>query len=99
MRSASNPPHRTSFNPETPVETRPGSAVAVDVLSRLRAMGFPEQVKTDEKEAAKKEAKVESDKTKKTIKTMQSKVEKSTLGDLGALAEITEKLKKEESGE
>ena len=58
-----------------------------------------EQVKTDEKEAAKKEAKVESDKTKKTIKTMQSKVEKSTLGDLGALAEIKEKLKKEESGE
>jgi len=58
-----------------------------------------EQVKTDEKEAAKKEAKIESEKTKKTIKSMQNKVEKSTLGDLGALAEIKEKLKKEESGE
>ena len=47
-------------------------------------------------EVAKKEAKVESEKTKKAVKTIQSKVEKATLGDLGALAEIKEKLKEEE---
>ncbi|HEY9361834.1 MAG TPA: 30S ribosomal protein S1 [Chitinophagaceae bacterium] len=55
-----------------------------------------EQVKTDEKETAKKEAKAESETTKKAVKNIQSKVEKPTLGDLGALAEIKEKLKKEE---
>ena len=55
-----------------------------------------EQAKAEEKEAAKKEAKVEADKTKKAVKTIQSKVEKATLGDLGAFAEIKEKLKKEE---
>jgi small subunit ribosomal protein S1 len=55
-----------------------------------------EQAKAEEKEAAKKEAKVEADKTKKAVKTIQNKVEKATLGDLGALAEIKEKLKKEE---
>jgi len=51
-----------------------------------------EQVKVDEKEAAKKEARVEADKTKKAVKNIQSKVEKATLGDIGALAEIKAKL-------
>jgi len=51
-----------------------------------------EQNIVEEKEAAKKEAKVESEKTKKAVKTIQAKVEKSTLGDLGALAEIKAKL-------
>ncbi|RXK81385.1 30S ribosomal protein S1 [Filimonas effusa] len=55
-----------------------------------------EQVAADEKEAAKKEARAEADKTKKAVKTLQGKVEKATLGDLGALAQIKEKLKKEE---
>jgi small subunit ribosomal protein S1 len=55
-----------------------------------------EQAKAEEKEAARKEAKAEADKTKKVVKNIQSKVEKTTLGDLGALAEIKEKLKKEE---
>jgi len=55
-----------------------------------------EQAKVEEKEAAKKEARTEADKTRKTVKTLQSKVEKSTLGDLGALAQIKEKLKEEE---
>jgi small subunit ribosomal protein S1 len=55
-----------------------------------------EQVVADEKETAKKEARVEADKTKKAVKTIQGKVEKATLGDLGALAQIKEKLKKEE---
>jgi small subunit ribosomal protein S1 len=55
-----------------------------------------EQAKAQEQESAKKEARVESEKTRKTVKTIQNKVEKATLGDLSALAEIKEKLKKEE---
>jgi len=55
-----------------------------------------EQAKAEEKESAKKEARAEADKTRKAVKNIQSKVEKTTLGDLGALAEIKEKLQKEE---
>ncbi|WP_276481281.1 30S ribosomal protein S1 [Paraflavitalea pollutisoli] len=55
-----------------------------------------EQSKIEEKEAARKEARTEADKTKKAVKNIQGKVEKATLGDLGALAEIKEKLKQEE---
>jgi small subunit ribosomal protein S1 len=51
-----------------------------------------EQAIHEEKEVAKKEAKVETEKTKKAVKTIQGKVEKSTLGDLGALAEIKAKM-------
>ena len=55
-----------------------------------------EQVKTEEKESARKEANSEADKTKKAVKNLQSKVEKPTLGDLGALAAIKDKMKKAE---
>ncbi|HEY0731440.1 MAG TPA: 30S ribosomal protein S1, partial [Chitinophagaceae bacterium] len=55
-----------------------------------------EQAKVEEKDAARKEARVEADKTKKAVKSLQSKVEKPTLGDLGALAQIKEKLQQEE---
>jgi small subunit ribosomal protein S1 len=55
-----------------------------------------EQSKIEEKEAARKEARAEADKTKKAVKNIQGKVEKATLGDLGALAEIKAKLKEEE---
>ena len=65
------------------------------VISHTRTW---EQVKIEEKETAKKEAKVETDKTRKAVKNVQSKVEKATLGDLGALAEIKAKLKEEEKG-
>ncbi|MBY0536860.1 MAG: 30S ribosomal protein S1 [Chitinophagaceae bacterium] len=65
------------------------------VLSHSRLW---EQVKVEEKEAAKKEARAEADKTKKAVKTIQSKVEKATLGDLGALAEIKAKLQEGEKG-
>ena len=58
-----------------------------------------EQAKAEEAEAAKKEAKVEADKTKKAVKNIQGKVEKATLGDLGALAEIKAKLKEEEGNQ
>jgi small subunit ribosomal protein S1 len=55
-----------------------------------------EQAQVQEKDAARKEARVEADKTKKAVKSLQSKVEKPTLGDLGALAQIKERLQQEE---
>jgi len=55
-----------------------------------------EQAAADEKEAVKKEARVQSENTKKAVKNIQSKVEKPTLGDLGALAALKDKLKKAE---
>src|SRR6187431_260394 len=55
-----------------------------------------EQAQAQEKDAARKEARVEADKTKKAVKTIQGKVEKPTLGDLGALAQIKERLQQEE---
>ncbi len=64
------------------------------VLSHSRIW---EQAAADEKEAVKKEAKVEAEKTQKAVKTIQAKVEKSTLGDLGALADIRAKLEEGEN--
>jgi small subunit ribosomal protein S1 len=63
------------------------------VLSHTRIW---EQAQVEVKEAEKKEAKVETEKTRKAVKNIQAKVEKTTLGDLSALAELKEKLKKEE---
>ncbi|MFN2457489.1 MAG: 30S ribosomal protein S1 [Chitinophagaceae bacterium] len=57
-----------------------------------------EQAKQVEQEAARRDARVEMDKTKKAVKNIQTKVEKPTLGDLGALAGIKEKLQQEEKG-
>jgi len=51
-----------------------------------------EQVQVEEKEAQKKEARVESEKTKKAVKNIQGKVEKATLGDLGVLADLKKKM-------
>ncbi len=55
-----------------------------------------EQAQQQEKDAARKEARVEADKTNKAVKNIQTKVEKATLGDLGALASIKERLQQEE---
>lgn len=63
------------------------------VLSHTRIW---EQAAVNEKEAVKKEARAEADKTKKAVKNIQSKVEKATLGDLGVLADLKKKM---ESGE
>ncbi|OIR14320.1 30S ribosomal protein S1 [mine drainage metagenome] len=63
------------------------------VLSHARIW---EQAVAEEKEAVKKEARAEADKTKKAVKNIQSKVEKATLGDLGALADIRAKLEGKE---
>jgi small subunit ribosomal protein S1 len=66
------------------------------VLSHTRIW---EQAKAEETAVARKEARVDADKTRKAVKTIQNKVEKPTLGDLGALAGIKEKLQQEEKGD
>jgi len=58
-----------------------------------------EQNQADEKEAAKKDARVEADKTKKAVKNIQNKVEKATLGDLGVLADLKKKMEGGETEE
>ena len=55
-----------------------------------------ERAAAEEKDAVRKEARADAEKTKKAVKTIQGKVEKATLGDLGALAQIKEKLQQEE---
>jgi len=55
-----------------------------------------EQAQQAEKDAARKEARVEAEKTNKAVKNIQTKVEKATLGDLGALASIRDRLQQEE---
>jgi len=62
------------------------------VISHTRTW---EQAKVDEKEAAKKEARVEADITRKAVKNVQAKVEKATLGDLGVLADLKKKMESE----
>jgi small subunit ribosomal protein S1 len=64
------------------------------VLSHSRVW---EQGQVEEKEAAKKDARTEAEKTKKAVKNIQNKVEKAKLGDLGVLADLKKKM--ESSGE
>ncbi|MET0245055.1 MAG: 30S ribosomal protein S1 [Flavitalea sp.] len=98
------------FAPNRHLQTEEGKTLGADETSQFMVIEFDrnekrivvshtriwEQSKVEEKEAARKEARSEADKTKKAVKTIQSKVEKTTLGDLGALAEIKAKLKEEE---
>ncbi|GAA4327072.1 30S ribosomal protein S1 [Flaviaesturariibacter amylovorans] len=55
-----------------------------------------EAAKQEEKDAMRKEARANAESTTKAVKNLQQKVEKPTLGDLGALAQIKERLQKEE---
>ncbi|MBO9565147.1 MAG: 30S ribosomal protein S1 [Niastella sp.] len=98
------------FAPNRHLTKEDGKSMGADETSQFMVIEFDrnekrivvshtriwEQSKVEEKEAARKEARVEADKTKKAVKNIQGKVEKATLGDLGALAEIKEKLKQEE---
>jgi len=98
------------FAPSRHLAKEDGKTVAADETTQFMVIEFDrnekrivlshtrtwEQAKVEEKEAARKEAKVEADKTRKAVKNVQAKVEKATLGDLGALAEIKAKLKEEE---
>jgi len=98
------------FAPNRHLTKEDGKSMGADETSQFMVIEFDrnekrivvshtriwEQSKVEEKEAIRKEARVEADKTKKAVKNIQGKVEKATLGDLGALAEIKEKLKQEE---
>jgi len=57
-----------------------------------------EQSQAEEKDAARKEARVQNEQARKAVKNIQQKVEKPTLGNLGALAQIKEKLQQQEKG-
>jgi small subunit ribosomal protein S1 len=98
------------FAPNRHLSREDGKSIGADETTQFMVIEFDrnekrivvshtriwEQSKAEEKEAAKKEARADADKTKKAVKNIQNKVEKATLGDLGALAEIKEKLKQEE---
>ena len=98
------------FAPNRHLLKEDGKSVAADETAEFMVIEFDrnekrivlshsriwEQAKAQEKEAQRKEERIEADNAKKAVKNIQSKVEKTTLGDLSALAEIKEKLKKEE---
>ncbi len=98
------------FAPNRHLVKEDGKSVAADETAEFMVIEFDrnekrivlshsriwEQAKQEEKDAQRKEARTEADAAKKAVKNIQNKVEKATLGDLGALAEIKEKLKKEE---
>lgn len=99
------------FAPNRHLNKEDGKQVSVDETTQFLVIEFDrnekrivlshariwEQAQAEEKEAVKKDAKVEADKTKKAVKTIQAKVEKATLGDLSALADIRAKLEGEEN--
>jgi small subunit ribosomal protein S1 len=99
------------FAPNRHLNKEDGKQVSVDETAQFLVIEFDrnekrivlshariwEQAQADEKEAVKKDAKVEAEKTKKAVKTIQAKVEKATLGDLSALADIRAKLEGEEN--
>ncbi len=94
------------FAPNRHLAKEDGKSIAADETAQFMVIEFDrnekrivvshtriwEQVKVDEAEAVKKEARVEADNTKKAVKNVQAKVEKSTLGDLGVLAELKKKM-------
>jgi len=98
------------FAPNRHLAKEDGKSVGADETAQFMVIEFDrnekrivvshariwEQAIAEEKDAARKEAKADADKTKKAVKNIQSKVEKATLGDLGALAQIKEKLQQEE---
>lgn len=98
------------FAPNRHLAKEDGKSIAADETAQFMVIEFDrnekrivlshsrvwEQTQIDEKDAAKKEARVEAEKTRKAVKTVQSKVEKATLGDLGVLADLKKKM---ESGE
>ena len=100
------------FAPNRHLAKEDGKSVGADETAQFMVIEFDrnekrivvshariwEQVKADEVNVARKEARAEGEKTAKAVKAVQAKVEKSTLGDLSALAQIREKLQQEEKG-
>jgi small subunit ribosomal protein S1 len=94
------------FAPNRHLSKEDGKSIGADETSQFMVIEFDrnekrivvshsriwEQGQVEEKEAAKKEARVDADKTKKAVKNIQNKVEKATLGDLGVLADLKKKM-------
>ncbi len=84
------------FAPNRHLVKEDGKSVAADETAEFMVIEFDrnekrivlshsriwEQVKAEEKEVARKEARKEEENAKKVVKNIQSKVEKTTLGDL-----------------
>ncbi len=101
------------FAPARHLAKEDGKSVAADETAQFVVIEFDrndkrivvshariwEQAQQQEKDVARKEARVEAEKTTKAVKNIQTKVEKATLGDLSALASIRDKLQQEEGGE
>jgi len=99
------------FAPSRHLNKEDGKAVVLDETLQFVVIEFDrndkrillshsrvwEQAIAEEKEAVKKEARVEAEKTQKEVKSIQAKVEKTTLGDLSALADIRAKLEEGEN--
>jgi len=94
------------FAPNRHLTKEDGKSIGADETSKFMVIEFDrnekrivlshsriwEQGQVEEKEAAKKEARSEAEKTKKAVKNIQGKVEKATLGDLGVLADLKKKM-------
>jgi small subunit ribosomal protein S1 len=101
------------FAPNRHLTKEDGKSIGADETAKFMVIEFDrnekrivvshtriwEQGKVEEAEAAKKEQRVEADKTKKAVKNIQGKVEKATLGDLGVLADLKKKMEGGESSE
>jgi small subunit ribosomal protein S1 len=101
------------FAPARHLMKEDGKSIAADETAQFSVIEFDrndkrivvshsriwEQAQQQEKDAARKEARVEAEKTTKAVKNIQTKVEKATLGDLGALASIRDRLQQEEGGD
>ncbi|HUR65214.1 MAG TPA: 30S ribosomal protein S1 [Chitinophagaceae bacterium] len=94
------------FAPNRHLTKEDGKSISADETAQFMVIEFDrnekrivvshtriwEQGKVEEVEAAKKEARAESETTRKAVKNVQSKVEKATLGDLGVLADLKKKM-------
>ena len=101
------------FAPNRHLTKEDGKSIGADEQARFMVIEFDrnekrivvshtriwEQSQVEEKEAVKKEARTEADKTKKAVKNIQNKVEKATLGDLGVLADLKKKMEGGETEE
>lgn len=97
------------FAPNRHLNTKDGKSVNLDENAPFMVIEFDrnekrivvshtrvwEQEQYEEKESARREARVESDKAKRVVKTIQNKIEKATLGDLGVLADLKKKMDQE----
>ena len=101
------------FAPNRHLTKEDGKSIGADETSKFMVIEFDrnekrivlshsriwEQGQMEEREAAKKDARTEAEKTKKAVKNIQGKVEKATLGDLGVLADLKKKMEGGQTGQ